>query len=270
MSASSVPDSVTPIPLNRTVDGLVWRKDQISTLQVTTPARNIETVGFGECLEKSLIEFEENGYVLVGRKIGEGRQGLVYSIATTDEACLKVCRNERSAKQFRREICGATHFNRLSVIYPSFLGADRLGRWMFKARWSNVETGASSLNANGRVLPRHYVIALWNYVRIFEKAGLCVDWMPSNVVFRGDTCATFESTVWLRETNPTWSFASCFLPFWLPHGPKESSLSGFPPYTITSHQLKLLRFAWDTDATYEVWHSFFGSFPDLSTDWWTT
>jgi hypothetical protein len=148
------------------------------------------------------------------------------------------------------------------------LGADRLGRWIIKARWSDVETGEAAMTEYKRELPDAHAIALYDYVQVFEAAGLCVDWMPSNVVFRGGRCGTFETSVWDHRTHAAWNFRSCFLPAWLPDGPPEASLVGFPPYPIPSRQLDNLRKAWYAKPSYGIWRSLFGDFPELSPEWW--
>ncbi len=200
----------------------------------------------------------------------EGRQGIVYSIATSQHACLKLCKNERAAKQFRRELLGVRHYDALGVEYPEILGADGFGRWLVKERWHDAQnTGESVLAVSSRRLPECWIHALHRYVKKFEQAGLCADWMPSNVVFTKDGCATFETSVWPIESQG-WTFGGCFLPLWLPDGVQEASLDGFPPYKLPARHLDVARNAWMTDPTYETWRKLFKELPALCVDWWST
>lgn len=268
MSISSVPQVVQPIPLNRSIRGLTWKRSALPYPYSTWPVNSIEGTRPGKSLERSVVELEQDGHVIIGPVIGEGRQAVVYAIETANEACLKVGKNESSAKQLRREVWGASTFKGLAVKFPTLLGADRFGRWILKTRWFDVESGESALRSNKRILPQQYVVALANYVRVFEEAELCVDWTPSNVVFYQQKCATFETPIWPRKTHPTWSFRSCFLPLWLPDGFPESSLLGFPPYAIMADRIESLKAAWQKDAKYKIWRDLFGEFPVLAADWW--
>lgn len=269
MRPSSIPDTISALPLPRGVPGLVWTQDQLTRRAGVGSPRTLDAVATGLVAANTPVEFEEDAYVILGERIGAGRQGFVYSVATCEHACVKVCRNDRAAKQFRRERLGVRHFDELGVAYPAIIGADSFGQWIVKERWRGIKTGEGLLAAGERRLSPPVILALHNYVRKFESAGLCADWMPSNVVFGPDECATFETSVWLAESHG-WSFMTCFLPVWLPHGVAEGSLAGFPPYRWPAQDVAKVRQLWATDPRYESWRTLFGDFPTLSPDWWIT
>lgn len=267
MSPSSVPESVAALPLPHDVPGLVWTRNQLERLGTVGLPGTIEIAATGLLPVNTPVELEEGAFVILGEKIGEGRQGIVYSVATCDQACLKVCRNERAAKQFRRERVGAQYFDALGITYPRILAADELGRWIMKERWQQPESGNIQLVTGLPRLSPLAIHSLHEYVRKFERAGLCADWMPSNVLFRPGGCATYETAVWKVESSG-WSFSTCFLPVWLPHGVAESSLQGFPPYVWSAVSLNAARHAWDFHPEYKLWRDLFGEFPQLCPDWW--
>ena len=266
-----IPDTIPAIPLSRSIPDLVWTREQLVGLRGVRQPRSLESIGFALVPESTPIELEENTFVVVGEKLGEGLQGVVYAVATSPHACVKLCRNERSAKQFRRERLGVRHYNALSVGYPAILGADAYGRWIVKERWYETEdTGERALAVASRILPPHLIHSLHSYVHKFQEAGLCADWMPSNVVFRPGDCATFETSLWPIETHGGWNFTGCFLPVWIPDGVPESMLEGFPPYNWPARRIEAARSAWMTDPAYETWRELYGDFPKLCPDWWVT
>jgi hypothetical protein len=230
------------------------------------PPRSLETAATGVLAANTPVELEEGAFVVLGQRIGAGRQGVIYSVATCDRACLKVSRNDIAAKQCRRERLGVSHFDSLGVAYPAILAADGFGKWIVKDRWYHVETGETVLTANQRRLSQHTITSLHEFVQKFESAGMCADWMPSNLVFGAHGCATFETSVWPVESCG-WSFTTCFLPVWLPHGVAEASLTGFPPYIWPAQQAAKVRRLWATDPGYDMWRTLFGEFPTLCPDW---
>jgi hypothetical protein len=236
-------------------------------LSDVAPPRSLDTAVTSVLAANTPVELEEGMFVVLGQRIGAGRQGVVYSVATCDRACVKISRNDIAAKQCRRERLGVSRFDSLGVAYPAILAADSLGKWIVKDRWYHVETGETLLTANRRRLMPQAIIALHEFVQAFENAGLCADWMPSNVVFSPGRCATFETSVWPVESCG-WSFTTCFLPVWLPHGIAEGSLTGFPPYRWPAQQVAKVRRLWETDPGYETWRTLFGDFPTLCPDWW--
>lgn len=269
MSPSSIPDAIPPIPIPRDVPGLVWTREQLGSLGAVGLPRPLDAAATGLLPVNTPVELEAGTFVVLGERIGEGKQGIVYSVATCDEACVKVSRNDRAAKQFRRELLGVGYFDALGVAYPMILAADGFGRWIVKERWLGVERGDALLAVNQRRLPLGAIRSLHEYVKRFETAGLCADWMPSNLVFERGVCATFETAVWEVQTSG-WSFMTCFLPVWLPHGIAETDLEGFPPYKWPARAIGEARRAWDIDPAYETWRNLFGSFPTLCRDWWRT
>ncbi len=230
-------------------------------------ARSLDSVRTGLLPANTPCELEEGAFVVLGERIGEGRQGTVYSVATCDRACIKVCRNEAAAKQFRRERMGVRHFDALGIAYPAILAADALGKWIVKERWRQVDTGGDLLATSQRLLPSRSIWSLAKYVQKFEKSGLCADWMPSNVVFGPAGCGTFETSVWPVESSG-WSFSTCFLPMWLPHGVMESDLEGFPPYDWWAPGKEAALRAWNYHPSYVLWRDLFGDFPMLCLNWW--
>lgn len=268
MSPSSIPDTIPAIPLPRQLSGLVWTREELGRLDDTRSPQTLDQAATDWLLPGTPVELEQDAFVVLGNRIGEGRQGIVYSVTTCDDACVKVCRNDIAAKQFRRERLGIRHFDELGVCFPAVLAGDSLGRWIVKERWRSAETGELLLEARQRRLPPLAILSLKEYVQKVEKAGLCADWMPSNVVFRPNGCASFETVVWPVE-HYGWSFATCFIPVWLPHGVIASSLGGFPPYDWRSG-IDVARRAWECDPGYETWRELFGDFPTLCRDWWIT
>lgn len=268
MSSSSIPDTIPAIPLPRQIPGLVWTHDQIRALNTVRSPLPLELAWSDDLPPDTPVELEQNGFVVFGNRIGEGRQGVVYSVATCDHVCVKVYRNDLAAKQFRRERLSIHHFEKTEVGFPSIIAGDSLGKWIVKERWRNIETGDALLRLNQQCLPPIAIQSLKAYVQKFEEAGLCADWMPSNVVFRAGGCATFETTVWPIQSCG-WSFLTCFLPVWLPNGVPASSLVGFPPYNWCA-DIDETRRAWDCDPTYAMWRKLFGEFPTLCRDWWIT
>ena len=270
MQPSSIPDAVPAIPLSRETPGLVWTRDQVGRLGGVGVPCSLDTAATGVLTTNTPVELEEDAFVVLGQRIGTGRQGIVYSVATCHHICVKVCRNDRAAKQFRRERLGVRHFDSLGVAYPAILAGDAFGKWIVKEQWHGVETGEIMLSATQRQLPPRAISSLHEHVEKFEKAGLCADWMPSNVVFGPGGCATFETSVWPVESCG-WSFATCFLPVWLPHGVAESYLEGFPPYIWAAPGIDETQRAWRTDPAYETWRALFGeAFPMFCSDWWMT
>jgi hypothetical protein len=269
MMSSSIPDSIAAPPLPREIPGLVWNREELGTLRARGLLHPIGSAVIDPIPPNTPIELEAGAFVVLGEPIGEGRQGVVYSIATCDRACIKICRNEVASKQFRRELLGIPRFNELGIAFPSVLAADRFGRWIVKERWRGVQSGNTLLAANERRLPPWAVRSLYEYVEKFEKSGLCAAWMPSNVVFGQRKCATFETAFWPTDSYD-WTFRTCFLPVWLPHGIPESCLEGFPPYKWRATGIEDARRAWESDEAYEPWREMFGDFPELSSDWWTS
>lgn len=268
MFHSTIPEQMASIPLNRKMPGLVFNWEQVAGLQGVKQIRSLESIEFDEIPENTAVEFEPDTFIVLGKKLGEGKQGIVYAVATSPTACLKIGWNEKSAKQFRRELLGVQHYDALGVKYPEILGADGYGRWIAKKRWRDVQnTGATAL-AVGRRLPDFLIRALHRYVVKFEQTGLCADWMPSNVVFTTNGCATFETPIWHIKSHG-WTFASTFLPLWIQEGISESILTGFPPYNWPANDIEAARKAWATDPTYETWRKLFGEFPKLCSEWWS-
>lgn len=255
------------IPLDRSIPGLVRTAEQVADFHQVGPPRALGDLRVDSIPENTSVELEEGAFVILGHVIGAGKQGIVYSVGTCEYACVKLCRNAAASKQFRRELLGLRQFDALGISYPSILGADSRGTWIVKQRWGHVETGESLLASNHRILPPRAVASLHEYVLVFKRAGLCADWMPSNVVFHPGGCATFETSVWpIRSYG--WTFERCFLPAWLPHGVAESSLEGFPPYTWLAANIKAARRAWMHDPDYRPWRDRFGVFPAPNSDWW--
>ena len=231
---------------------------------------SIWNLGYEPIPESTRLALDAETSVVVGKHIGEGFQGRVYELANCPELCIKLCKNDRAAKQFRREILGYAHYTGLNLPCPMICGADGAGRWILKERWTaDVRTGAKLLQRAGRMLHPDYVRMLGNYVRRFEDAGWCVDGTPSNVVFLSNSCGNYETTLWSSPAADSWTFERCFLPMWLPRVVPQVSEQGWPPYTLPPGLVGELRTEWLTAPHYAPWRDVFGDFPDLSPEWWT-
>lgn len=226
--------------------------------------------GYESVQENTCLVLDGETSVVIGKQIGEGCQGCVYELANCPGVCIKLCRNERAAKQFRRELLGYPHYIRLDVPCPTIVGADGAGRWILKERWrADVPAGVALLRRERRVLPPDIVRMLGNYVRCFEDSGWCVDGTPSNIVFLSNGCGNFETTLWPSRSTDSWTFASCFLPMWLPRVVPLVSEHGWPPYTLPPGLLGELRTEWRSAPHFAPWRDVFGEFPDLCPEWWT-
>jgi hypothetical protein len=193
----------------------------------------------------------------------------VYHVATCPDACIKLCKNERSAKQFRRELLGVSHYLDARVPFPPILGAHESGLWIVKALWHERQLdGVSVLGRYSRLLPASHVRSLHDYVMTFERRGWCIDGLPTNVVFTPQGCGNYETTLWPAPPDGTWTFARCFLPLWLPDPVDESSPDGFPPFHVEARTVEGLRRSWEGESAYRPWREAFGPFPDLCPDWW--
>jgi hypothetical protein len=221
-------------------------------------------------LERNLrLQIESNRYIHLGPKIGEGKQGAVYAVEGSEDLCIKIGRNARSAKQFRREIIGATIFSELDVSFPEVLAHDEHGQWILKRRWHASKNAAPAvLYRCNRNLSPLQIATLKECVDKFFIHGLCPDFMPSNVVFCDSTIAFYESSLWSLERQKEWTFQRCFVPAWLPSGPNEAKLDGLPPYKISPKMYRSLQEDWGGKDTNSAWLQEFGDFQPLSTDWW--
>jgi hypothetical protein len=267
---SSIPAAVPPIPLDRRVPGLCWERARLRDIPGCLPPASLREVAFGPVAENTPVEVEEDTFVVVGKRLGCGRQGVVYHVATCPEACIKLCKNERSAKQFRRELLGVAPYLDAGVPFPPILGADGFGLWIVKSLWNEGQLdGVRVLGRHNRLLPASHVHSLHEYVTTFERRGWCIDGLPTNVVFTPQGCGNYETTLWRAPPDGTWTFARCFLPLWLPDPVDESSLDGFPPFHVDAQKFERLRLSWETALEYTAWRETFGAFPDLCPDWWT-
>jgi hypothetical protein len=250
--------------------GLCWDRARLRDLRGCLPPTSLSKVAFGLVAENTPVEVEEDTFVVVGKRLGCGRQGVVYHVATCPDACIKLCKNERSAKQFRRELLGIPHYLDAAVPFPPILGADGCGLWIVKSLWHELQIdGASVLRRYNRLLPKSDVRSLHDYVMAFERRGWCIDGMPTNVVFTPQGCGNYETTLWPAPPDGTWTFARCFLTWWLPDPIDESSPDGFPPFHVDALTVEGLRRSWESASAYRVWRETFGQFPDLCPDWWT-
>jgi hypothetical protein len=262
-----IPDFIEVQPWDSSILPLIWTRGELSHRPDFEPIQPVP-FGMSESLPpKTPVEIDDGKFLVLFNKIGEGHQGLVYSILGSDKVCIKLCKNHTSQKQLRRELLFAHLFKSKGISYPEILAADGAGRWIIKAFWRNVHTGATLLAQNQRKLRKIHVNSLADYVQRFEKDDLCVDWMPSNVIFGTADCSTFETSLW-HSLERGWTFSKCFLPFWLPHGVQESVLNGFPPYNIDLSLIQYLKDRWEIDPFYSIWRRSFGKFPILHSDWW--
>jgi hypothetical protein len=264
----TIPDFIESPPWHSDILPLIWTRADLARGRSLRSPQPIPLATGGSLPPGSPVEIDDGKFIIVLEKIGEGHQGVVYSIMGCDDFCIKICKNQRAQKQLRRELFSAHHFQSRGISYPDILAADGGGRWIIKMRLKNSETGSALLARHQGHLPRRQVELLGDYVRKFEKDNLCVDWMPSNVIFGQTSCLTFETSLWSSPVQG-WSFSRCFLPFWIPNGVPESAVVGFPPYNIDLGLLDCLKERWDHDASYSAWRQYFGRFPDFHCDWWT-
>ncbi len=257
-----IPDSVSSVSIRRDVPGLC------RTGPPSGAYRTIEEIGYDPIAEGTTLGLAQDTFVEVGRQIGEGRQGRVYEVATCPGACLKLRKNDRAAKQFRRELLGYPHYARLNVACPEVLGADGEGRWILKSRWpDDLRSGIKLLEEHGRMLPPDCVRLLRGYAHRFEDEGLCVDGLPSNVLFMPHACGSYETTLWPSSPEGSWTFASCFLLMWLPEVIPQVSGDSWPPFRLPRDLIDRLRVSWLT-GPFDPWRESFGDFPDLCPEWW--
>jgi hypothetical protein len=266
----AIPDTVAPVAIHTILPGLVHHPKDVSN---NWPAHRILPMtsdGFPDILPPgTIVAIQRDSCVILGPILGEGRQSRVYEIATCDQACIKLGRNRRSAKQFRRELLGYPIYLERQVRCPRILGADSQGHYILKERMpATLIDGPSILKATARVLPISYVRALRRYALSFEAEGITVDGLPSNVIFHGDECASYETTTWDAPPRGEWTFASCFLLEWLPTVMSHRSPNGWPPFRLTTIELLALQHAWYRDKNYAAWREVFGHFPQLCSDWW--
>jgi len=248
--------------------GFYFNEISLRTHSNLHSVHSIDNHEFGSLLPGTPIELHKGQYFIIGELLGAGKQGFVYASETHNSICLKLCRNGKSQKQFRRELVGAPLFTELGIKYPPILDANPFGLWIIKERWrSTVHTGLNILNRSGG-LSRTEIKDLHHYTTTFSERGLCADWMPSNVIFTPANCSTFETSFWKMDNERRWSFSECFLPFWLPGGVAESAISGFPPYPLSEFQIERLRYSWTVSPEFAYWREFFGDFPLLNRDWW--
>lgn len=257
-----IPDRIPSIPIRRDIHARCASVEERGT--------SIVDIGYESVPENTCLALDADTSVVVGKQIGEGLQGYVYELANCPDVCIKLCKNDRAAKQFRRELLGYGHYVSLDMPCPVIVGADGAGRWILKERWADdVPSGAALLQREGRVLKREFVRLLGSYVRHFEEAGWCVDGTPSNVVFLSNGCGNFETTLWPCRSSESWTFARCFLPMWLPHVVPQVSEHGWPPFNLPPGLVGELRKEWLSAPSYAPWREVFGDFPDLCPEWWT-
>jgi hypothetical protein len=267
MLTNKIPDFIEATPWDAVIPPLIWTRAELSLARDVGSLLSIPLPTGERLPNKFPIEIADGNFIVLLNKIGEGRQGLVYSIIGNENVCIKICRNELSQKQFRRELLFANYFFLRGIAFPKILASDCAGRWIIKDYWTKQQTGTARLAQTGGNLSRREVESLADYVRTFEKDNLCVDWMPSNVIFEKANCSTFETSLW-NSLDRGWTFSRCFLPFWIPNGVRESDLNGFPPYNIDLSLLQYIRSRWELDPCYSDWRDFFGDFPTLHDDWW--
>jgi hypothetical protein len=268
-SGSSIPGAVPPIPLSRSIPGLCWSGSQARALSGALQPRSVQEVGYEPVLPGTPLELEPDTFVVVGEKVGEGRQGIVYAIATCPGACIKLRKTDKAAKQFRREMLGYPRYVELNVPCPAILGANETGLWILKTLWrEGVPNGPGVLNMFQRALPAGVVRLLRDYALRFETVGLCVDGLPTNVLFTPHGCGSYETTLWPSPPTGSWTFAGCFLPMWLPDDIPQESADGWPPFRLSADMVNRVRSAWATGPAYAPWRDAFGDFPDLCPEWW--
>jgi hypothetical protein len=234
------------------------------------PVSELVQSGHSDLLEaRSIVQLEDNAYIVLGQRLGVGKQGAVYSIAGNNDLCIKIGRNRDSQKQLRREIVGRKIFDDLGVSIPEILAHDSHGQWIVKRRWKDTGNCATViLSQNERCLSEAQAAAIRQCADRFRLAGFCTDMMPSNVLFRGDSIAFYESSLWSLKVHPNWSFYRCFLPAWLPDGFQESELLGFPPYPLNRERNLMMRSSRRNKAYCHEWIQELNAHGDLSGDWW--
>lgn len=234
------------------------------------PVSELVQSGHSDLLEaRSIVQLEDNAYIVLGQLLGVGKQGAVYSIAENDDLCIKIGRNDKSQKQLRREIVGRKIFDDLGVTFPEVLAHDRHGQWIIKRRWQDTDNCATIvLRQNERCLSEAQADVIRQCADRFRLAGFCADMMPSNVLFRGDSIAFYESSLWSLRVHPGWSFHTCFLPAWLPDGLQESEFLGFPPYPLNRERNQIMRSSHRNNAYCHEWIQELNAQGDLSADWW--
>ena len=265
-----IPDTVTPYAIDTSLPGLVHRLVNIGEAWPGDHILPLTRAGFpNEMPPGTLISIRHDLSVILGGVLGEGRQSRVYELATCDQACIKLGKNARSAKQFRRELLGYKSFFYRGVLCPLILGSDSRGLFILKDILPpTLLDGRSILNSTNRILPLRYIQALSRFAALFEQDGIAIDGLPDNIFFNGNNCGSYETTTWKAPPYGNWTFAGCFLLEWLPTVVKHRSVDGWPPFRLTIKEFDDLQDAWCNHDDYSSWRSVFGQFPQLCEEWW--
>jgi hypothetical protein len=216
----------------------------------------------------SLIRVQPGRVVQLGKRLGQGRQGVIFQLENYPKACAKIGKNVLSRRQFRREILGFPWFRYLGIPCPKLHYGDSEGTLLLKETWADeLTTGTDVLAQYGGALPPERVLSLHRFVEAFECHGLCPDCLPENLVWSSQGWGSVETTLWRTPPVGKWSFTTCFLIAWLP-GFDQPIPSTFPPYQIPRSLVRHLEEAWRSADHLQVWRDCFGVFPSLNPIWW--
>ena len=270
-SLISIPDELTPKPVDESdfqigthyFSEFTGHDNELNGFDITRSLNSLVLKS------GTRVQLDWNTSVVLGEFLGRGKQGVVFAIDGSQEFCVKIVRNSRSAKQFRREILGARVFENLGISFPDIVAHDRYGQWIIKRRWREVEKCATRLLVNHcHELPLDMIHQLKNCATTIFENGFCADLMPSNVLFRESGIALYETSLWSSFSQPGWTFENCFLPFWIPRGPKEADFQGFPPFTLSKSSHDAMLADWRRAEFDTNWPLAFAAPIELCKEWW--